>query len=610
MALQSEYGFNEGSGTTTADSSGNGRNLTASNSSTSWNASGHTLSAGTTEHSGNWGSGSLSAYTVMFWVKRTGTWSGFAAIVGDGVNLYFEVNAGGTPNYRITCFRSSETLTSTALALDTWTHLAFAVTSGGASTIFINGASAGTGSGVGAQNFNVTHYAVGTAAHTGDDSTFVGLIDDLRVFDTALDAATVTTWMNTPVGGTSDYQRPQVFTAVPFVTPWTGPAATPHVLLGDSTATTLVSLADTGTGVDALSVVVTDELQVLPQVWRGVSPGMYQGPRRVPLVLLGDTSGQAAVTLTDTATGDDQLSVAAAVPLADTAVGVDALSVAAAVPMSDTGTGDDQLAVAAAVPLADTGAGDDQLSLVRVDGVQALPQQAWWLVGPGLGPVSVPLPLLGDTSGQFAATLNDAISGDDQLSVAAAVPLADTGTGDDQLSVAAAVPLADTAAADDQLAVVVVAAPSVDMFPEYRPWMLRPGGGPRPLPHVLLGDMSGQFVAALSDTASGSDVLSVAAAIAQADTAAGVDVLSAAAAVPLVETASGLDVLLASVVAAFGDTAVGVDSLSVNTGGDIRGGVYPKPDGSAGGNVFGQGGHSGVGGVYSRSSLSVPGGVT
>lgn len=198
MALLAEYGFNEGSGLVAADSSGNGRNLAASNTSTSWTTSGRFLGAALSQHTGLPGTNtSLTDWTMMAWVKRTGTWTAWACAFGkNGVLVEFNAASSYVANF---FGGTNSNALGPALALDTWTH--YAVTRTAAGSIFwVNGVATGAAIANAAQNFGTGTWGVAlTAATSGDDSTFVGPVDDFRTFDAALTGPEIISWANTPI---------------------------------------------------------------------------------------------------------------------------------------------------------------------------------------------------------------------------------------------------------------------------------------------------------------------------------------------------------------------------------------------------------------------------
>ena len=166
-------------------------------------------------------------------------------------------------------------------------------------------------------------------------------------------------------------------------------------------AGTQVTLTDTGTGTDALTIAATD-------------------------------------TLTEAVSGADSLSVAASVPLADTGSGTDALALSAAVPLGETGHGADALTANASAPQADTATGTEGLSIT----VQVVLSDTGTLtdvlvVGAGNTP-----------------SLPDTATGTEGFAVSAAVPLADTGHGTEGFTVNVAAPLTDTGSLTEGFSIV------------------------------------------------------------------------------------------------------------------------------------------------------------
>lgn len=143
------------------------------------------------------------------------------------------------------------------------------------------------------------------------------------------------------------------------------------------TITAAVPLTDTGAAADALTVVVTyDPNQAQPLGFPAFTAPFIE-PTAIPFQLLGDTSSTPQISLTDTGTAADGLTVTAAVPLTDSGTGDDSsLTVAAAAPLSDTAAGADAATVTAAVPLTDSGSAADSLSVL----VSGSTDSAWPMV--------------------------------------------------------------------------------------------------------------------------------------------------------------------------------------------------------------------------------------
>lgn len=201
MALLAEYDFNEGTGTTTVDLSGNGHSLTTSGS--GWVSGGReTPYAGKADFSGIVGPNILQqSWTVMAWVKCTTFPGSYAAILSNNTDFYLELWHGS--DGRLECFSGASGHPQTgdnAIALSTWTHIAVTRSADGTSLLFVNGNPIITGRG-NAVNFGTGTWYIGGAA--GNPSyVFDGAVDGFRTFDEALTANEVQAWMATPWGVT------------------------------------------------------------------------------------------------------------------------------------------------------------------------------------------------------------------------------------------------------------------------------------------------------------------------------------------------------------------------------------------------------------------------
>ena len=124
-------------------------------------------------------------YTLSMWIKTSGQMNQYAALLTKDVNsgLYYKNN--NLLNYYDNSDGEIDINSDTFMSTDTWHHVAF-VNNGGQGTFFVDGHADGTFTG-----------AVGTDLSTiGGDSgseDFPGQIDDVRVYDTALSDADVAT---------------------------------------------------------------------------------------------------------------------------------------------------------------------------------------------------------------------------------------------------------------------------------------------------------------------------------------------------------------------------------------------------------------------------------
>lgn len=203
------YGFSEGSGTTTADNSGNGHTLTLNG--TSWTASGHTGSAltNTTTAQGatSFFSTPSTAITLMAWVKpldlTTDTTHFALGFLDAGGSTYVGIFTQrfdfGTHNVLQCDIRLNTTLheyLGPALTVGTWFHLALTY-DGSNVVVYKDGTAVSTTPATGTITSGDGLYVAGWSLTTPEDTDVI--VDDARVFNVALSAAEVTAAMNTPV---------------------------------------------------------------------------------------------------------------------------------------------------------------------------------------------------------------------------------------------------------------------------------------------------------------------------------------------------------------------------------------------------------------------------
>ncbi|MGZ4414023.1 MAG: LamG-like jellyroll fold domain-containing protein, partial [Gaiellaceae bacterium] len=196
------YAFDEGSGTTVSDLSGNGNNGTLAN--TSWATTGKYGGAlsfnGTSSRVTIPDSASLhlsGAMTLEAWVKPTTVSSAWRDVIEKGNDDYYLMGTSdhsGVPGGGGTI---GVTYGTTTLTSNTWTHLAVTYDKTTIS-LYVNGTQVSTLA-------DTANLATSTDALTiGSDpfygQYFSGLIDDLRIYNSALTQAQIQTDITTPVG--------------------------------------------------------------------------------------------------------------------------------------------------------------------------------------------------------------------------------------------------------------------------------------------------------------------------------------------------------------------------------------------------------------------------
>jgi chitodextrinase len=213
--LVAAYGFNEGTGTTVTDASGNGNNGTIS--SATWTTSGKYGNAqgfnGTSALVTINNSTTLqlsTAMTLEAWVNPSTVSSAWRDVIlkGDD-NYYLEGTspASGRPAMGGK-FASSPLYGTTALAVNTWTHLA-ATYDGTTTRLYVNGTQVSSQAQTGAMAASTNPLQIGGDSLYGQ--FFQGTIDEVRIYNVALTASQIQADMNAPigaVGATNDTQPP------------------------------------------------------------------------------------------------------------------------------------------------------------------------------------------------------------------------------------------------------------------------------------------------------------------------------------------------------------------------------------------------------------------
>jgi len=206
------YAMNENSGTTTVDASGNGHTATLNNA--TW-ATGHTGS-GLTNLGNALGANTAvflapsAAITMMAWIKPTSLPAGGSDIAcgffdsgNTDVAIFTQRGDGfSTPNVlqgNIRLGASLVAINGSALTVGTWVHVALTY-DGSNIRLYVDGSLVNTVAGTGAispgDNLTVCGPDSGNA---GGSYNARLVIDDLRVFNTALTQPQISAAMATPV---------------------------------------------------------------------------------------------------------------------------------------------------------------------------------------------------------------------------------------------------------------------------------------------------------------------------------------------------------------------------------------------------------------------------
>lgn len=200
------YSFNEGTGTTVHDSSGN--NNTGALSAATWSTAGRYGSAlsfdGSTSIVTVPDSPSLdlsSALTLEAWINPPAASQGwqnvlFKEMPGNGAYFLYRSGYSAAPVGGIFTTAEQTVLGTTGPPLGAWTHLAFTY-DGTTERFYVNGVLVSSHSVSGAVQVS------NGVLHIGGDSVwgehFQGLIDEIRIYNRALSASEIQTDMNSPI---------------------------------------------------------------------------------------------------------------------------------------------------------------------------------------------------------------------------------------------------------------------------------------------------------------------------------------------------------------------------------------------------------------------------
>ena len=203
--LVAAYNFNETSGATVIDSSGN--NLTGTISGATRTAAGHAGQALTFDGVNDWVTVNDTAVldvtrvTIEAWVRPT-TLNGWRSVVlkesasGLAYALYAYDNAPRPAAYVNVGGIDREVQGTAAPVLNGWTHLAVTY-DGTTERLYMNGTQVGTRAVAG--NIAVSNLPLRIGGNAPWGEFFAGQIDDVRIYNRALTAAEIATDMATPV---------------------------------------------------------------------------------------------------------------------------------------------------------------------------------------------------------------------------------------------------------------------------------------------------------------------------------------------------------------------------------------------------------------------------
>src|SRR2546430_1850163 len=201
--LVAAYSFDEGTGTTVADASGN--NHTGTLSGATWTTAGRYGSAltfnGTTAKVTVLNVASLGLTTGMTleaWVYPTVAPTGWRAVIDKNVDGYY-LMASSSPNNRPAVggtftAGNQNVMTPSGLAVNTWTHLA-ATFDGTMVRLYVNGVQVASQAQATPLRTTTGTLQIGADSYAGEN--FAGRIDEVRIYNRALTAAEIQTDMNT-----------------------------------------------------------------------------------------------------------------------------------------------------------------------------------------------------------------------------------------------------------------------------------------------------------------------------------------------------------------------------------------------------------------------------
>jgi fibronectin type 3 domain-containing protein len=289
QGLVAAYSFDEGSGATVADLSGNGNMGTLAN--TTWTSAakfGNALAFnGSSSRININDSASLhltTGMTLEAWVNPSTTSGTWRDIIYKGNDNYFleSTTNTGSPGAGAT-IGSVDAVTrgSTALTLNTWAYLA-STYDGSTLRFYVNGVQVSSVAQPGSIVVSSNQLQIGGDGIFGQ--FFTGKIDEVRVYNTALNQAQIQTDMATPVGGGG---------SLPLVSLSSSAINFGNVSTGSTSPAQPITLTNTGGATLAISSIAVS----------GGNSGDFAQTSNCGATLLPGASCTINITFTPTTTG-------------------------------------------------------------------------------------------------------------------------------------------------------------------------------------------------------------------------------------------------------------------------------------------------------------------
>jgi hypothetical protein len=301
--LVAAYGFEEGSGSTLNDNSGNSNNGTLQNG-PSWVTNGKFGKAlrfdGGNDRVSIPDSNSLDLTTGMTleaWVYPTSIESGWDAILikeyGSGPTYSILANGDGNTPYT---YISSNNIGygaggGTTLPVNSWTHVA-ATFDGATIRLFLNGTQVKTVSFSGAIQVSARELFIGGSTFLSNEG-FPGVIDEVRIYNRALSASEIASDMTTPIVAVAPTASPTKTTTPRFTATSTSVVSTAtRTPTKTTTSVVTATRTPTPTRTPTLALTVTQTPTTVAQVMgplkaSTVNPRYFANPNGTIVYLTG-----------------------------------------------------------------------------------------------------------------------------------------------------------------------------------------------------------------------------------------------------------------------------------------------------------------------------------